>query len=53
MEYTVVFEHGTADLIKVVNQLIGQGWIPLGGVSPLDAGTNNGTYYCQAMTRQK
>jgi hypothetical protein len=33
MEYTVVYEAKLNELIRKVNELIAQGWIPQGGIS--------------------
>ena len=45
-KYTLVEEDSDVDLITAVNNLIAQGWIPIGGV------TIAGRLYLQAMVHQ-
>ncbi len=48
-EYTVVKKNNLSDLIDEVNQMIGMGWIPLGGISTKE-GENQDHFY-QALIR--
>ena len=45
MEYTVVVSAILSSLISMVNEEMGKGWAPLGGIAP-----NHGVFY-QAMIR--
>jgi hypothetical protein len=49
MKYTILRAGKLEELIDAVNQLLADGWMPLGGVSASVA--VGGTLYCQAMTR--
>jgi hypothetical protein len=51
MEYTVVKAGTTEALIQKVNELITQGWKPLGGIAISGGATFTGVY--QAMVREK
>ena len=51
MNYGVVSENSTATLTKRVDELIAKGWVPLGGVSAVQDGTDHKLY--QAMTKKE
>jgi hypothetical protein len=51
MEYIIVKAGTTETLIEKVNELIGQGWKPLGGIAISGGATFTGVY--QAMVREK
>ena len=52
MQYTVVEEHNRDELIKKVNELIQQGWQPLGGIAVSTVAPILRNYmYCQALIK--
>ncbi len=48
-EYTVIKKNSLADLIEEVNQMIEEGWLPLGGMSTKEGMSQD--HFFQAMTR--
>jgi hypothetical protein len=50
MEYTITESPELVVLIAEVNRLIGEGWLPLGGVASLVIGPNQ--HFAQAMVRE-
>jgi hypothetical protein len=53
MQYTIVEDHNRENLIQKVNELIQQGWQPLGGVAVSTVAPILGNYiFCQAMIKE-
>ncbi len=48
-EYTVIKKNDLTDLIEEVNEMIGKGWLPLGGLATSDDGDH--LHFYQAMVR--
>ncbi len=49
MQYTILQSTTLETLVKLVNEHLADGWIPLGGVSTSSA-IMASTLFCQAMT---
>lgn len=50
MQYTVVEKRNIENLITEVNRLIGEGWIPQGGIC--ESGSDNNFLFFQAMIKK-
>ncbi len=50
MKYTLVYDNIPEMLIDKVNQLIDQGWEPMGGISILHRATDE--IFCQALIKK-
>jgi len=53
MEYTVVEEHDRDELVRKVENLIKQGWKPLGGIAVSTVAPVLGYHiFCQALIKE-
>lgn len=50
MKYEILEHNNSSLLEKEVNEYIGLGWVPQGGISTVEAGMES--YYCQAMIKE-